>query len=63
MTVFPPEEATLQTVTLGPNVTIFLLFFGISLLDAVRSRDWLRALLWLALGLVFLRADALKPRA
>ena len=58
-----PEEATLQTVKLGPNVTIFLLFFGISLLDAVRSHDWLRALLWLALGLVFLRADALKPGA
>ncbi len=63
MTVFPPEEATLQTVKLGANVTIFLLFFGISLLDAVRSHDWLRALLWLALGVVFLRADALKPRA
>ena len=53
----------MQTVTLGANVTIFLLFFGISLLDAVRSHDWLRALLWLALGLVFLRADSLKSRA
>lgn len=57
------EEATLQAVKLGANVTIFLLFFGISLLDAVRSHDWLRASLWLALGLVFLRADSLKPRA
>jgi hypothetical protein len=57
------EEATLRAVTPGANVTIFLLFFGISLLDAVRLHDWLRALLWLALGLVFLHADALKPRA
>jgi hypothetical protein len=63
VTDFPPEEATLQTVKLGPNVTIFLLFFGLSLLDAVRSHYWLRALLWLAPGLVFLRADALKPGA
>jgi hypothetical protein len=39
------------------NVTIFLLFFGMSLLDAFRSRDWLRAALWLAIGLVFLVAD------
>jgi hypothetical protein len=57
------KEATVQTVKLGSNVTVFLLFFGLSLLDAVRSHDWTRALLWLALGFVFLRADALKPQA
>jgi hypothetical protein len=57
-----PKEASVQAVKLGANVTIFLLFFGISLLDAVRSHDWLRAVLWLALALVFLRADALKSR-
>ena len=57
------QEASVKTLKLGANVTIFLLFFGISLLDALRSHDWLRALLWLALALVFLRADALKPRA
>jgi hypothetical protein len=44
----------------GTNVTIFLLFFGISLFDALQSREWLRAVLWLGIGLVFLRADALK---
>jgi len=52
----------MRNLRFGTNVTIFLLFFGISLLDAVRSHDWLRAALWFALGLVFLRADALKPR-
>ena len=51
----------METVRLGPNVTIFLLFFGVSLLDTIRSQHWLRALLWLALRAVFLRADALKP--
>jgi len=44
------------------NVTIFLLFFGIALLDAVRSHDWLTTMFWLAVGVVFLRADALKHR-
>ncbi len=39
------------------NLTIFLLFFGMSLLDAFRSQDWVRAALWLAIGLVFLFAD------
>lgn len=45
---------------LGTNVTIFALFFGISLLDAFRNHDWLAAAFWLAIGLVFLRADALR---
>lgn len=47
---------------LGTNVTVFLLFFGIALLDAIRGREWVRAMFWLAIGIVFLRADALKPR-
>lgn len=45
---------------MGTNVTVFLLFFGIALLDALGSQDWLRAAFWLAIGLVFLRADALR---
>jgi hypothetical protein len=44
----------------GTNVTVFLLFFGIALLDAIQSHDWLRAAFWFAIGLVFLRADALR---
>ena len=59
----PGRGGNWQAVKLGANVTLFLLFFGISLLDALRSHDWLKAVLWLALALVFLRADALKPRA
>lgn len=53
----------MRSLNPGANITIFLLFFGISLLDAIRSSDWLRALLWLGLGFVFLGADALKRRA
>jgi hypothetical protein len=47
---------------LGTNVAVFLLFFGVSLLDALRSHEWLRAGLWLAIGLVFLRADYPRRR-
>ena len=47
---------------LGPNVTVFLLFFGLALLDATLSGDLIAACLWVALGLVFLRADTLKRR-
>jgi len=38
------------------------LFVGIALLDAIQSKDWLRSAFWVAIGLVFLRADALKPK-
>jgi hypothetical protein len=44
----------------GTNVTIFLLFFGLTLLEALQTRDWVRAILWLAIGFVFLRADGLR---
>ena len=44
----------------GTNVTIFLLFFGLSLVEALQTRDWLRAAFWVAIGLVFLTADGLR---
>ena len=37
--------------------TIFVLFFGMAMLDAFQSHDWIRAALWLAIGSVFLVAD------
>lgn len=46
----------------GTNITVFILFFGLSLVEALQSRNWLRAVLWFALGLVFLRADGLSSR-
>lgn len=47
---------------LGSNSVIFILFFGISLLEAFQSHRWLQSLFWLAIGLVFLRADLKKSR-
>jgi hypothetical protein len=49
-----------MSVRVGSNVTVFLLFFGIALLDAIQSHAWVRAVLWVAIGLVFLRADSLR---
>ncbi len=39
------------------NLTIFILFFGIALLDAIRGGAWLRILFWLAIGALFFVAD------
>ena len=41
----------------GTNITIFLVFFGLSLLEAIETHNWLRASAWLLIGLVFLGAD------
>jgi hypothetical protein len=50
-------------VRLGSNIAVFLLFFGVSVLEAVQSRNWLKALFWLAIGLVFLLADTHKRQS
>ncbi len=42
---------------LGANTTVFLVFFGISLLDAIVSHHWVGVVLWAAFGALFIRAD------
>jgi hypothetical protein len=53
---------TMHPVRLGTNTAVFLVFFGVSLLDALTSGNFLRAAFWLAIGFVFLSADRFKPR-
>jgi hypothetical protein len=45
---------------LGTNFTVFSLFFGIAMLEALQTRNWTRAAFWLAISIVFLLADNLK---
>lgn len=47
----------MKRIRLGNNFAIFLLFFGVATLEALQTRNWLKAALWLALGIVFLAAD------
>lgn len=44
----------------GTNFVIFILFFGLSVLDAFQNKDLIRAAFWFAIGLVFLWADNKK---
>lgn len=44
----------------GTNTTIFLLFFSLSMLEAIGSRNWVLAALWFAFGIMFARADVAK---
>jgi hypothetical protein len=48
----------MKTPVFGASVAIFILFFGLSLVDAIWSHNWLRALLWLGFGALFLGVDA-----
>ena len=50
----------MRKIKLGTNFAVFLLFFGISMLEAFQSGNWIKATFWLAIGIVFLVADNLK---
>jgi hypothetical protein len=50
----------MKKVRLGTNFAVFPLFFGISILEAFQSRQWLKALFWLAISLAFLAADTFR---
>jgi hypothetical protein len=47
----------MKGINLGANFAVFVLFFGVSVLEAFQTRNWLKALFWLAIGIVFLLAD------
>lgn len=45
---------------LGANFAIFILFFGIALIEAFQKQNWLEAGLFFALGIMSLWADLRK---
>jgi hypothetical protein len=50
----------MKKIKLGTNFTVFLLFFGIATLEAIRNQNWLQVVFWLIIGIIFLTADNLK---
>lgn len=42
------------------NLAVFIIFFGIALIEAVQKQNWLEAALFLGLGILSLRADFKK---
>ncbi len=55
-------EVVMKGIKLGTNFAVFLLFFGVSALEAFQTQNWLKATFWLAVGIVFLVADNLHKR-
>jgi len=50
----------MRKIRLSTNFVIFLLFFGAASLEAFQTANWLKAMFWVAIGIVFLVADNLK---
>jgi hypothetical protein len=42
--------------------TVFLLFFGLGLVQAFQTHDWIKAAFWVVMGSGFLLAENLKKR-
>jgi hypothetical protein len=52
----------MKKIKLGTNSVVFLLFFGVAVLEAVQTHNWIKTALWLAIGIVFLLADNLPQK-
>ena len=49
-------------INLGINFTIFILFFGVAVIEAIQTKNWLKVGFWAAISLVFLFADNSKKK-
>ena len=45
---------------MGTNFAVFVLFFAIALIEALKNHNWLEAILFVLLGILFLWADNKK---
>ena len=50
----------MNKLRLSTNFAVFLLFFGVAAVEAFQTRNWLKAIFWVAIGIVFFAADNLK---
>jgi hypothetical protein len=44
----------------GTNFTVFVIFFGMSMIEGLHAHNWALSTFWLAIGAMFLVADNLK---
>jgi hypothetical protein len=47
---------------LRAGTVIFILFFGISALEAIRTRNWMSVTYWAVLGVIFVLLDGRKKQ-
>jgi hypothetical protein len=54
------KDIAMKKIKLGSGFAIFIIFFGISLLEAFKSHNWLMAAFWLGMGLLFVVGDNMR---
>jgi hypothetical protein len=59
-TILSTNRAIRELTMKYAGLTIFIVFFGISLLDALWGGNWLRALFWVGIGLTFFALDRVR---
>ena len=47
---------------LPASIAVFLIFFGVSVLEAFRTRNWINVMFWVFIAGMFLIADGLAVR-
>jgi len=47
-------------IRVGAGITMFILFFGLSGLEAFRTHSWLNVVFWMVIAVMFMVADASK---
>lgn len=52
----------MKNIRLGTGFLVFILFFGIALLEAIRNQNWLMSGFWVLIGLAFIVADNMKKK-
>jgi len=52
----------MRLLKLPTSFTVFLIFFGVSLLEAFRTRNWINVAFWIFIAIMFLIADGMKLR-
>jgi hypothetical protein len=44
------------------NTAVFILFFGMGVVEAIQTKNWLKVIFWFAIGFIFLFADLKKNK-
>jgi hypothetical protein len=55
-------QLKMKKIKLSTNFAVFILFFGVAVLEAFQTHNWIKSIFWLAIAIVFLAADNLKRK-
>ena len=57
------NRTIMKKIRLGTNFAVFVIFFGIAVLESFTSRNWLWVAFWVVMGVVFIIGDNIRKRS